>query len=48
MYTGMGLASSRHDFNARLGAAPVGGIEAFQRDFCIVMMTIGESPDVRL
>ncbi len=23
-------------------------VEAFQRDFCIVMMTIGESPVVRL
>ena len=41
-------ARLHHGFNAGIEAAIVPGIEAAQRDFCIVMMTIGESPDVRL
>lgn len=45
---GRGNALSHHGFNACNGAATVSGVAVVQRDFCIVMMTIGESPDVRL
>lgn len=39
---------SPRGFDVCIEAAPIVDVQAAQRDFCIVMMTIGESPDVRL